>query len=65
MKRSLTLLALALAGSAHAATLTVWTHFNDKAEVAWLAGQVKTYQNLSGNTVKVVNVPSTRSSTSS
>ncbi|MXV19756.1 maltose ABC transporter substrate-binding protein [Deinococcus xianganensis] len=57
MKRSLTLLALALAGSAHAATLTVWTHFNDKAEVAWLAGQVKTYQNLSGNTVKVVNVP--------
>ncbi len=57
MKRSLTLLALALAGSAHAATLTVWTHFNDKAEVTWLAGQVKTYQNLSGNTVRVVNVP--------
>ena len=57
MKRSLPLLALALASSAHAATLTVWTHFNDKAEVAWLNGQVKTYTRISGNTVKLVNVP--------
>ncbi|ALW88829.1 maltose ABC transporter substrate-binding protein [Deinococcus arenae] len=57
MKRSLTLLALALAGSAQAATLTVWTHFNDAAEVAWLNTQVKIYTRISGNTVKLVNVP--------
>ncbi|GGK88230.1 sugar ABC transporter substrate-binding protein [Deinococcus radiotolerans] len=57
MKRRLTLLALALAGSANAATLTVWTHFNDAAEVAWLKSQVNIYSRLSGNTVNLVTVP--------
>uniref|UniRef100_UPI003570C469 sugar ABC transporter substrate-binding protein n=1 Tax=Deinococcus arenae TaxID=1452751 RepID=UPI003570C469 len=37
--------------------MTVWTHFNDAAEVAWLNTQVKIYTRISGNTVKLVNVP--------
>ncbi|GGR83878.1 sugar ABC transporter substrate-binding protein [Deinococcus sedimenti] len=59
MNRRLRLIALVLTltGSAQAATLTVWTHFNDAAETKWLKGQINTYSKLSGNTVNLVNVP--------
>ena len=55
VKTALTLLSLALVGQASAASLTVWTHFND-AELTWLKAQAATYTKASGNAVQIVNV---------
>ncbi|WP_221090542.1 sugar ABC transporter substrate-binding protein [Deinococcus aquaedulcis] len=57
MNRLLTLSLLALSTPASAVTLTVWSHFTDTAEVAWLKAQTASYTRLSGNQVKIVNVP--------
>ncbi len=57
MKRTLLMLSLALAGGASASTLTVWSHFTDAAEVAWLKAQLAAYTKASGNAVNLVAVP--------
>ena len=56
-KNALVVLSLALAGNASAATLTVWSHFTDAAEVNWLKAQAATYTKASGNAVTIVTVP--------
>lgn len=57
MKKLLTLTALVLTAQASAATLTVWNHFTDASEVAWLQAQVAAYTKASGNKVSIVSVP--------
>ena len=57
MKKALVVLSLALMGNASAATLTVWTHFQDAAEVSWLKAQAAAYTKSSGNAVNIVSVP--------
>ena len=57
MKKALMVLSLALMGNASAATLTVWSHYNDAAEVAWLKAQAAAYTKASGNAVNIVSVP--------
>ena len=57
MKKALMVLSLALMGTASASTLTVWSHFNDAAEVAWLKAQAAAYTKASGNAVTIVSVP--------
>ena len=57
MKKALMVLSLALMGNASAATLTVWSHFNDAAEVAWLKAEAAAYTKASGNAVTIVSVP--------
>ena len=57
MKKALVVLSFALTGHASAATLTVWTHFQDAAEVAWLKAQAAAYTKSSGNAVNIVSVP--------
>ncbi|WP_019587048.1 maltose ABC transporter substrate-binding protein [Deinococcus apachensis] len=56
MKKALTVLSLALLGSASAANLTVWTHFGT-GELAWLKSQAQAYEQKTGNKVTVVSVP--------
>lgn len=57
MKKLLTLTALVLTAQASAATLTVWNHFTDASEVAWLQAQIAAYTKASGNKVSIVSVP--------
>ncbi|GGR60431.1 maltose ABC transporter substrate-binding protein [Deinococcus seoulensis] len=57
MKKLLTLTALVLTAQASAATLTVWNHFTDASEVAWLQAQTAAYTKASGNKVSIVSVP--------
>ncbi|WP_216329505.1 maltose ABC transporter substrate-binding protein [Deinococcus aestuarii] len=57
MNKMLVVLSLALAGQASAATLTVWNHFTDAAEVAWLRAQADAYAKASGNKVTIVSLP--------
>ncbi|GHF29752.1 arabinogalactan oligomer/maltooligosaccharide transport system substrate-binding protein [Deinococcus metalli] len=56
MKKALTLLSLALATQAGAATLTVWSHFGGP-ELAWLKDQAAAFQKKTGNQVNIVTVP--------
>ncbi|WP_349774840.1 sugar ABC transporter substrate-binding protein [Deinococcus taeanensis] len=46
-----------MSSSAAATTLTVWSHFSDTAEVAWLRTQTNNYTRLTGNKVTLVQVP--------
>ncbi|GHF49402.1 arabinogalactan oligomer/maltooligosaccharide transport system substrate-binding protein [Deinococcus metalli] len=57
MNRLLTLTALVLASQASAATLTVWNHFTDAAEVAWLRAQAAAFQKATGTAVNIVALP--------
>ncbi|WP_019586042.1 maltose ABC transporter substrate-binding protein [Deinococcus apachensis] len=57
MKNMLVLMSLALAGSASAATLTVWSHFTDAAELAWLRAQADAFAKATSNKVSIVSVP--------
>ena len=57
MNRLLTITALVLASQASAATLTVWNHFTDAAEVAWIRAQAAAFQKATGNTVNIVALP--------
>ncbi|WP_412028352.1 maltose ABC transporter substrate-binding protein [Deinococcus yunweiensis] len=57
MNRLLTITALVLASQASAATLTVWNHFTDAAEVTWLRAQAAAFQKATGNTVNIVALP--------
>lgn len=57
MKKLLTLTALVLTAQASAATLTVWNHFTDASEVAWLQAQAAAYTKASGHKVSIVSVP--------
>jgi len=57
MKKALMVLSLAMLSQASAATLTVWSHFTDSAEVAWLKSQAAAYTRQSGNAVTIVTVP--------
>lgn len=57
MKRMLVVMSLALAGQAGAATLTVWNHFTDAAEVRWLRAQADAYTKASGHKVTIVSLP--------
>lgn len=57
MQKALILLSLALAGSASAANLTVWSHFQDAAEVRWLQAQAAAFSKASGHKVTIVSVP--------
>ncbi|MEF2279624.1 maltose ABC transporter substrate-binding protein [Deinococcus sp. YIM 134068] len=57
MKKMLVLLSLALATPASAATLTVWSHFTDAAEVSWLRAQADAYTKSTGNKVTIVSLP--------
>jgi arabinogalactan oligomer/maltooligosaccharide transport system substrate-binding protein len=57
MKRVLVLMSLALASNASAATLTVWSHFTNADEVAWLRAQTGAYTKATGNRVNIVGVP--------
>lgn len=57
MQKALILLSLALAGSASAANLTVWSHFQDAAEVRWLQAQAAAFSKTSGHKVTIVSVP--------
>jgi len=56
-RTALSLVSLSLVASAHAATLTVWNHFTDANELAWLQSQAAAYTKASGNKVVVVSVP--------
>ncbi|WP_309571900.1 maltose ABC transporter substrate-binding protein [Deinococcus sp.] len=56
MKKALTLLSLALLGSANAASITLWSHFGD-VELGWLKAQAADFQKKTGNTVTIVTVP--------
>ncbi|MFB9992181.1 maltose ABC transporter substrate-binding protein [Deinococcus oregonensis] len=61
MKKALTILSLALLGSAmtsqaSAATLTVWTHFGGP-ELAWLKSQAADFTKKTGTQVSLVSVP--------
>lgn len=61
MKKALTLLSLALLGSAltsqaGAATLTVWTHFGGP-ELAWLKSQAADFTKKTGTQISLVSVP--------
>jgi len=56
MKKTMLVLTLALMGQASAATLTVWSHFTDAAEVTWLKTQAAAYTKASGNPVNIVSV---------
>ena len=57
MKRMFVLMTLALASSASAATLTVWSHFTNADEVAWLRAQTAAYTKATGNQVNIVSMP--------
>ncbi|ADV67055.1 maltose ABC transporter substrate-binding protein [Deinococcus maricopensis] len=58
MKKALGLsvLSLALMGSASAAQIQVWTHFGT-TELAWLKQQAATFKQKTGNDVQIVSVP--------
>ena len=58
MKKALglSLLSMALLGSASAANLTVWTHFGT-SELAWLKSQAEAYEKKTGDKITVVSVP--------
>ncbi|EYB67431.1 extracellular solute-binding protein [Deinococcus phoenicis] len=56
MKRTLTVLSLALLGNASAATITVWTHFGT-GELTWLKDQASAFEKKTGNKVQLVSVP--------
>ncbi|MFC3835057.1 MULTISPECIES: maltose ABC transporter substrate-binding protein [Deinococcus] len=57
MKRiAVTVLSLALASQAGAATLTVWSHFGGP-ELTWLKEQASAFQKKTGNQVNIVTVP--------
>ncbi|KEF34430.1 MULTISPECIES: maltose ABC transporter substrate-binding protein [Deinococcus] len=56
MKKALTVLSLALLGSASAANLTVWTHFGG-AELAWLRAQADAFKKATGHNIQLVSVP--------
>ncbi|GBF08176.1 ABC-type maltose transport system, periplasmic component, malE [Deinococcus aerius] len=57
MKRMFVLMSLALAGTASASTLTVWSHFTDAAELSWLRAQADAFGKATGNKVSIVSVP--------
>ncbi|THF85715.1 maltose ABC transporter substrate-binding protein [Deinococcus sp. KSM4-11] len=57
MNRLLSITALVLASQASAVTLTVWNHFTDAAEVAWIRAQAAAFQKATGNTVNIVALP--------
>ncbi|THF86668.1 maltose ABC transporter substrate-binding protein [Deinococcus sp. KSM4-11] len=57
MKKAFTLLSLALLGSAHAATLTLWTSFEAAGELAWIKAQAAAFEKATGNKVTLVSVP--------
>ncbi|SMB81431.1 maltose ABC transporter substrate-binding protein [Deinococcus hopiensis] len=57
MKRMLVLMSLALASSASATTLTVWSHFTNADEVAWLRAQTASYTRAAGHQVNIVGLP--------
>ncbi|WP_034383103.1 maltose ABC transporter substrate-binding protein [Deinococcus sp. YIM 77859] len=57
MKKALTILSLALLGSAHAATLTLWTHYEPAGEVGWVKAQAAAFEKKTGHKVNVVSVP--------
>ncbi|ULH17018.1 maltose ABC transporter substrate-binding protein (plasmid) [Deinococcus sp. KNUC1210] len=57
MKKALLFVSVALLGQASAASLTVWSHFTDAAEVNWLKAQAAAYTKTSGNGVTIVSVP--------
>ncbi|SMB89971.1 maltose ABC transporter substrate-binding protein [Deinococcus hopiensis] len=57
MKKLIVLMSLALAGSAGAASLTVWSHFTNADEVAWLRAQSDAFAQATGNKVTIVGVP--------
>ncbi|MCP2015597.1 arabinogalactan oligomer/maltooligosaccharide transport system substrate-binding protein [Deinococcus sp. HSC-46F16] len=56
MKKALTVLSLALLGSASAANLTVWTHFGGP-ELTWLRGQADAFKKKTGHNIQIVSVP--------
>lgn len=56
MKKALTILSLALLGTASAANLTVWTHFGT-TELTWLKDQAAAYDKKTGNKTTIVSVP--------
>ena len=57
MKKVLLITALALSAQAGAATITVWSHFTDAAEVKWLQDQAAQFSKTSGHKVTIVSVP--------
>ncbi|SMB81427.1 maltose ABC transporter substrate-binding protein [Deinococcus hopiensis] len=57
MKKILMLTSLVFAGQASAATLTVWNHFTDAGEVAWLQAQATAFTQATGHKVSIVSMP--------